>query len=103
MAANELDLPDPEPPTKKINPRLAKAMSFKTAGKPRPSKSGMLVAIILNTNATAPRCIKALTLKRDKPVRLTTKLHSWLTSKSASCCSVNMAPAIACVCKEDKT
>ena len=55
MAASEVDLPDPVPPTKITKPRFVMAISLSTSGKPKSSNLGILVAMVLNTMPAEPR------------------------------------------------
>ena len=103
MAASEVDLPEPVPPTKMTKPRLVIAISFNTSGKPKSSNLGILVVIVLNTKPTEPRCTKAFTLKRATPGIPMAKLHSFVASNSVACLSFIIERPISRACWADST
>jgi hypothetical protein len=85
MAASDVDLPEPVPPTTRTRPRSVMTMSFRTGGRPRSSSSGISEVMVRRTAPQLPCCTKALTRKRPMPCGFTAKLHSFVASKSRIC------------------
>ena len=55
MAASEVDLPEPVPPTKITSPRFFMETFFSTSGSFRSSIFGITLLMMRMTRATAPR------------------------------------------------
>src|SRR5579863_3031401 len=91
MAANEVDLPEPVPPTMITRPRLDITTSLSTGGRPILSKSGISLVMVRSTAPARPCCTKAFTRKRPMPGGAMAKLHSLLASNSLVCRSFMMA------------
>src|SRR5579859_7606054 len=91
MAASEVDLPEPVPPTMMTRPRLASTTSFKIGGRSSSSKLGIFALMRRMTQPTAPCWTKALTRKRPIPGGAIAKLHSFEASNSLVCRSFMIA------------
>src|SRR4029077_13247188 len=76
IAASEVDLPEPVPPTMITSPRLESTTSLSTGGRSSSSKVGILALMRRITQPTAASCTKALTRKRPIPGGAIAKLHS---------------------------
>src|SRR5689334_21519306 len=97
MAASEVDLPEPVPPTKITSPRLVMATSLRTCGRFRSSNLGIVAVMVRSTMPTRPCWTKAFTRKRPTPEGEMAKLHSLVASNSAACLSVMIERASSCV------
>src|SRR4030095_9266093 len=87
MAASEVDLPEPVPPTRMTRPRLVMTMSLRIGGSSISSMVGILALMVRTTQPIRPCCTNALTRKRPIPVGAIAKLHSLLASNSFVCLS----------------
>src|SRR5512139_2830789 len=98
IAASEVDLPVPVPPTKITRPRLIIATSRRIGGRFSSSIFGILVLMVRITMPTRPCCTKALTRKRPISGGLIAKLDSLVASKSFHCRSFMIERASSLVC-----
>src|SRR6185503_9679706 len=87
MAASEVDLPEPVPPTRMTRPRLVITMSLRIGGSCISSMVGILALIVRTTQPIRPCCTNALTRKRPMPTGAIAKLHSLVESNSLVCLS----------------
>ncbi len=93
MAASEVDLPEPVPPTTSTSPRFFMITSFSTSGSPSFSKLGISAAMVRITMPTWRCCTKTLTRKRDRPGIEMAKLHSISLANSSRWSSFMIACA----------
>src|SRR6202161_4179730 len=98
MAASEVDLPDPVPPTSITKPRLDSTTSRKIGGNSSSSNVGILALMVRSTAPVKPCCTKALTRKRPIPGGAIAKLHSLVESNSLVCRSFMMARTRPALC-----
>src|ERR1044071_1260569 len=98
MAASEVDLPEPVPPTTITSPRLVITTSLRMTGSCISSSVGILALMVRTTQPTSPCCTKALTRKRPIPMGEIAKLHSLLESNSRVCLSFMMERTSTALC-----
>src|ERR1700761_3985628 len=98
MAASEVDLPEPVPPTRITKPRLDSTTSLSMGGNSSSSRVGILALMVRSTAPVNPCCTKALTRKRPMPGGAIAKLHSLVASNSLVCRSFMIARTIPALC-----
>src|SRR5271170_249762 len=98
IAASEVDLPEPVPPTRTTKPRLERTTSFRTGGSSSSSRVGILALMVRSTAPVWPCCMKALTRKRPMPGGAMAKLHSLVASNSLVCRSFMIARTKPALC-----
>jgi hypothetical protein len=91
IAASDVDLPEPVPPTRITNPRFDSTTSFRTGGSSSSSRVGILALMVRSTAPVYPCCTNALTRKRPIPGGAIAKLHSFVESNSLVCRSFMIA------------
>ena len=67
IAARVVDFPEPVVPVTRTIPRCSSARSVTTLGRPSSSTERISKGIARQTIEIVPRCLKALTRKRERP------------------------------------
>src|ERR1700690_367148 len=98
MAASEVDLPEPVPPTRITKPRFESTTSLSTGGNSSSSSVGIFALIVRRTAAVQPCWMKALTRNRPMPGGAIAKLHSLVESNSLVCRSFMIARTKPALC-----
>ena len=93
IAASEVDLPEPVPPTTSTRPRLCITTSLRISGRRSFRKSGISAAMVRTTMPTCPCCTNTFTRNRETPGRKIAKLLSISWANSARCLSFISASA----------
>ena len=88
--ASVVDLPEPVGPVTSTRPRGFFASSATTGGRPSSSKVRILNGMVRNAPATAPRCMKMLARKRDRPFTPNDRSSSLSSSNLCFCASVRI-------------
>ena len=93
IAASDVDLPEPVPPTSNTRPRLFITTSLRISGNRNVSKLGISAAMVRTTMPTCPCCTNTFTRNRDTPDSAIAKFDSRSFANSARCLSFISASA----------